>query len=77
MARKAGQLISRGPRTWLVRVSLGRDPEAGARKYHNRTVHGSFRQAQTYLKQVRVSHSKLWKADDCLPGREWKSQIQR
>jgi hypothetical protein len=27
MARKAGQLISRGSRTWLVRISLGRDPE--------------------------------------------------
>jgi hypothetical protein len=25
MARKAGQLISRGSRTWLIRVSLGRD----------------------------------------------------
>src|SRR5580692_12495747 len=49
MARKAGQLISRGTRTWLVRVSLGRDPEAGTRKYHNRTVHGSFREVQTYL----------------------------
>jgi hypothetical protein len=24
MARKAGQLISRGPRTWLVRIPLGR-----------------------------------------------------
>jgi integrase len=49
MARKAGQLISRGPRTWLVRVSLGRDSETGTRKYHNKTVHGSFREAQTYL----------------------------
>ena len=49
MARKAGQLISRGTRTWLVRVSLGRDPETGTRKYHNWTVHGSFREAQTYL----------------------------
>jgi integrase len=49
MARKAGQLISCGQRTWLVRVSLGRDPETGTRKYHNRTVHGSFREAQTYL----------------------------
>jgi integrase len=49
MARKAGQLISRGTRTWLVLVSLGRDPETGTRKYHNRTVHGSFREAQTYL----------------------------
>jgi integrase len=50
MARKAGQLISRGSRTWLVRVSLGRDPETGTRKYHNKTVRGSFREAQTYLR---------------------------
>jgi hypothetical protein len=32
MARKAGQLISRGPRTWLVRVSLGCDPKTGTGK---------------------------------------------
>ena len=49
MARKSGQLISRGPHTWLVRVSLGRDPESGTRKYHNKTIRGSFREAQTYL----------------------------
>jgi integrase len=49
MARKAGQLISRGSRTCLVRVSLGRDPETGTRKYHSKTVHGSFREAQPYL----------------------------
>ncbi len=49
MARKAGQLISRGPHTWLVRVSLGCDPESGTRKYHNKTIRGSFREAQTYL----------------------------
>ena len=62
MARKAGQLISRGPRTWLVRVSLGRDPETGTRKYHNRTVHGSFREAQAYL------HAKLQERGiGCLP----------
>src|SRR5579863_38587 len=48
MARKAGQLISRGPRTWLVRVSLGRDPETGTRKYHNKTIRSSFREAPTY-----------------------------
>jgi integrase len=51
MARKAGQLISRGPRTWLVRVSLGRDPKSGSRKYHSKTIHGSFRDAQAYLNQ--------------------------
>jgi Phage integrase, N-terminal SAM-like domain len=49
MARNAGQLISRGSRTWLVRVSLGRDPETGTSKYHNKTIRGSFRDAQTYL----------------------------
>src|SRR5260221_6868144 len=49
MARKAGQLISHGTRTGLVRISLGRDPETGNRKYHNKTVRGSFREAQTYL----------------------------
>ena len=49
MARKAGQLISRGPRTWLVRVSLGREAETGTRKYHNRTIRGSFRETQMYL----------------------------
>ena len=49
MARKAGQLISRGPRVWLVRVSLGREAETGTRKYHNKTIRGSFREAPTYL----------------------------
>lgn len=49
MSRRAGQLISRGRRTWLVRVSLGREPKTGTRKYHNKTIHGSFREAQNYL----------------------------
>jgi ATP-dependent DNA ligase len=31
MARKAGQLISRGSRTWLVRVSLGWTEDAHLR----------------------------------------------
>ena len=49
MARKTGQLISRGSRTLLIRVSLGRDPETGTGKYHNKTIRGSFREAQAYL----------------------------
>lgn len=52
MSRKAGQLISRGPRTGLVRVSLGREPETGTRKYHNKTIRVSFRETQIY-------HTKL------------------
>jgi hypothetical protein len=63
MARKAGQLISHGPRTWLVRVSLGRDPDTGTRKYH-KTIRGSFREAQSYLR------AKLQERDiGCLPPR--------
>ena len=50
MARKAGQLISRGPRTWLVRIFLGREPESRTRKYHNKIVRGSFLEAQSHLK---------------------------
>jgi integrase len=49
MSRRAGQLISRGPHTWLVRIPLGRDPETGTRKYHNKTLRSSFREAQNYL----------------------------
>ena len=49
MARKAGQIITRGASTWLVRVYLGRDPQTGTRKYHNQTIHGPFREAQRFL----------------------------
>src|SRR5207249_6227762 len=44
----AGQLIQRGPRTWLVRLSLGRDG-TGKRRYHNRTIHGTKRDAEHCL----------------------------
>lgn len=49
MSRRAGQLISRDTRMWLVRGPLGRGPETGMRKYHNKTIHSSFRKAQNYL----------------------------
>lgn len=44
-----GQIIPRGKSTWLVRMSLGRDPETGVRKHHNHTIHGTKKDAQTYL----------------------------
>jgi len=47
----AGQLIQRGERTWLVRAYLGLDA-AGKRKYHNKTIHGTKKDAQRYLHQV-------------------------
>lgn len=49
MSRRVGQIVSRGRRSWLVRVFLGRDRETRRRRYHNRTVHGSARRAQEYL----------------------------
>jgi len=52
MSRKAGQIIARGRRSWLLRVFLGRDRGNGKRKYRNRTVHGSVRDAQACLNQM-------------------------
>ena len=49
MASKAGQIIPRGERTWLVRVFMGRDSESRKRKYINKTIHGTLRDAQAYL----------------------------
>jgi hypothetical protein len=45
----AGQLIQRGRQTWLVRSYLGRDPDTGKRRYHNKTIHGTKKDAQWYL----------------------------
>jgi len=53
MAGKAGQIIPRGERTWLVRVFMGRDPDSGKRKYVNKTVHGTLRDAQAYLSRTQ------------------------
>jgi len=44
----AGQIISRGKSTWLVRVYIGRD-EGGKRKYLNKTVHGNKKAADRWL----------------------------
>lgn len=47
----AGQLIERGPRTWLLRVFLGRDA-SGKRRYLNKTVHGTKKEAQAILNRM-------------------------
>jgi integrase len=49
MARKFGQIIAVRENTWMVRIPLGSDPETKKRNYYNRTIHGSFRQAQSFL----------------------------
>lgn len=52
MARKVGQIVGRGPRTWLVRVYNGRDLETKKRNYLNHTIHGGLRDAQAHLNKM-------------------------
>ena len=40
MARKTGQIIRRRPSEWLVRISVGRDPETRKRNYIGKSVQG-------------------------------------
>ncbi len=47
----AGQLVQRGKNKWLVRVFLGRDAN-GKRKYYSKVVHGTKKEAQTYLTKL-------------------------
>jgi integrase len=44
----AGQLIKRDDRTWMVRIFLGRD-ESDKRRYLNKTIKGSKKDAEKYL----------------------------
>jgi len=44
----AGQIIKRGERNWIVRIFLGRDA-TGKRKYVNKTIRGTQKDAQKYL----------------------------
>lgn len=72
----AGQIISRGERTWLVRIYVGRDPQTGKRRYDNCTIHGSKKDAQGYLNgklvqrdmgvYVSVNHTLMGKLFDDL-----------
>lgn len=49
MARKPGQIIKRGPRKFIVRIYMGEDPASGKRRYMNRTVNGSAKDAQRLM----------------------------
>ena len=42
-----GQLIERGRGIWLVRIFLGRDT-TGKKQFHNKTIHGTKKEAQQY-----------------------------
>jgi integrase len=47
------QVIHRGKGRHLVRVFLGRDPATGRRKYHNKTIRGTKKQAETYGRKIQ------------------------
>lgn len=44
----AGEIIKRGEKTWVVRIFQGRD-ENGKRRYVNKTIHGTKKNAEKYL----------------------------
>jgi integrase len=44
----AGQIVKRGEKTWIVRIFQGRD-ENGKRRYINKTIHGTKKNADKYL----------------------------
>jgi len=43
-----GQIVKRGENTWYIRIFLGRDAD-GKRKYFNKTIHGTKKEAQKFL----------------------------
>ena len=47
------QVVKRGPDRWMVRVFLGRD-EDGKRQYHNKTIHGTKKQAVAHGRKVQT-----------------------
>lgn len=47
-----GQIIKRGPNRFLVRIARGRDAN-GKRLYHNKTIHGTRKDAQAYATKVQ------------------------
>lgn len=53
----AGQLIERGPRKWLVRIFMGRGAD-GKRKYYNKTIHGTKKEAQGFLNEKLHEHDR-------------------
>src|ERR1017187_8780582 len=48
MIRKIGQIIRRGPGTWLVRIYGGRDPETRRRRYIGKFIHGGLPNIRLY-----------------------------
>ncbi len=48
----AGHLQQRGPKTWRLSVFVGRDPRTGRKRYAQRTVHGTKKEAEKALARL-------------------------
>jgi hypothetical protein len=58
MARKVGQIVRRGTRTWLVCIYNGRDAETKKRRYLNETIHGGLWDAGSSQQNARRTRSR-------------------
>jgi integrase len=52
------EIVKRGKNIFLVRVFLGRDPTTGKTLYHNKTIHGTQKDAQQYAREFQVKVDK-------------------
>ncbi len=55
--RRSGRIEERGERKHLIRIFLGRDA-TGKRRYHNKTFHGTKKQAESWLNGALVRLDK-------------------
>ena len=52
---RTGSIVADGPGRWLVRASLGRNPQTGGYMQRSRTVYGTKADAEAALDQLRVN----------------------
>jgi hypothetical protein len=70
MVGKIGQIIRRGPSTWLVRIYVGRDSETKNRKYISKTIHGVLRVAQAQLNRLLAERYLCFLAQTTVHSRQ-------
>lgn len=51
MSRRSGHVARRGDRKWQVRIYVGTHPDTGKRIYRAKTVHGTKKDADEYLRE--------------------------
>ena len=60
------QIINRGPKTYLIRVFLGRDPDTGKRRFQNQTFRGLKKSAKKRADRIEEQVSDgTWNPNGC------------